>query len=216
MNLHSLIRASLSAVSMAAFGIMLVGAAPMAHAETDQDVVRSGNSARTVVNSFNNCVRTKWMSAGDPCAPPAPPAPKPVVQQTHVVIAQEERTIYFDFNKALLTDEAKRKLESLAVKLKSDRQVKQARIVGYADRIGRADYNEKLSRKRAENVRDYLIERGFINIQVAETRWLGDTAPSTHCAENLPHAELVTCLQQDRKVEVEIDYLPQPRPSTIQ
>ena len=51
----------------------------------------------------------------------------------------------------------KARLDTLANVLKSDQSVKEAKIVGYADRIGSVSYNEQLSQKRAETVRDYLI-----------------------------------------------------------
>ncbi len=78
------------------------------------------------------------------------------------------------------------KLDTLANVLTSSDNVKGARIVGYADRIGNArSHNEKLSKKRAENVKNYLAAKGLINTRVAETRWLGSSMPSTDCANNL-------------------------------
>jgi outer membrane protein OmpA-like peptidoglycan-associated protein len=134
-------------------------------------------------------------------------------QQIHqaAALSREERTVYFGFNLASLSSEMKTRLDGLAGVLRSDSQVKGARIVGYADRIGNPVYNEKLSKKRAENVRQYLIARGLINTQVADTRWLGASAPSTDCASGLSHTALVDCLQKDRRVEVEIDFTPDQR-----
>lgn len=175
--------------------IMLLHA-PEAWAVGDmRDVVHTA-SGRIVVNHFGNCVRTRWLGANDACAA----APR-------VAISQEERTIYFNFNKFALTPAAVQKLNSLAGRLKADSQVREARIAGYADRIGTASYNEQLSKKRAENVRSYLVSRGFVKGRVTATKWLGESAPVTNCPDTLPRSKLIACLQRDRKVEVEIDYL---------
>jgi OOP family OmpA-OmpF porin len=90
--------------------------------------------------------------------------------------------------------------------LKSDKEIKSVSIVGYADRIGSAAYNEKLSRKRAVSVKDYLAKQGYTNASVTKVRWVGKTKPSTNCAAGSPRASLIECLSPDRKVEVEVNY----------
>lgn len=173
-----------------------------AYAVSDKrDVVRN-SYGHVVVNSFNNCVRTQWVGDKDACEPQQP-------MRKRAQLSQEERTIYFGFNKATLSPQAANRLDSLASALKADSEVKQAQIVGYADRIGTPSYNEKLSKRRAEAVRRYLISRGFINATVADTRWLGESAPVTQCPDTLSRPQLIECLQRDRRVEVEIDYLPE-------
>jgi len=188
-------------------GLMLLAAANVAYADKDSRDAVHNDGDSVVVNSFDKCVRTKWSSADDECHPPTP-KPAPVVQEAQAVIGQEERTVYFDFNKTVLTPDSQTKLNNLAEKLKSDKQVRQARVFGYADRIGKAGYNQKLSEKRAEVVSKYLISRGFTNARVTETRWFGAEHPATNCADTLKRSKLIECLQKDRRVEVEIDYTP--------
>lgn len=176
-----------------------------AFAQTDtRDVVRDHNGT-IVRNTWGYCVRTKWNIGTDPCAPAVAPA---VVRQ-RIPIANEDRTVYFEFNKATLMASEKTKLDNLANTLKSDKQVKEATVFGYADRIGTTSYNDKLSQKRAQTVSNYLISRGFTNARVTETRWFGESQPATQCPDSLGRAELIRCLQKDRRVEVEIEYLPQ-------
>lgn len=185
----------------------LVALAPSAYAATDnRDVVRDVRG-QAVVNSFGNCVRTKWAANGDPCGPTEARAPRQVAQRA--TIAQEDRTVYFGFNQSRLSDESKQKLRSLATTLKSQEDVKEARIIGFADRIGSPSYNEKLSKKRAEEAQRYLVSQGIVNARATEIRWLGESTPATQCADNLPRAQLIACLQKDRRVEVEIDYYPE-------
>lgn len=184
--------------------VLLAGAAPCAHAQSTFDVVRD-ERGEFVHNSFGNCVRTRWISAADACGP----QPVNTVQtQRRTYIAKDERTVYFGFDKADLTPEARQKLDHLSQTLRSDEYVQQARIVGYTDRIGKTDYNEKLSMRRAESVRKHLQQNGVVTAQKTEMRWLGETVPLTSCADNLPRPQLIECLQRDRRVEVEVDYLP--------
>lgn len=172
--------------------------ASSAQAEDFRNVVRSTNG-NIAVNSFGNCVRSNFHNDKDACAPEA----RAVAPQR---IAQADRTVYFEFNKYSLTAEAVNKLNSLAARLTSDSQVRSAKIIGYADRIGTVSYNERLSKRRADNVRRYLVSRGFVKSEVANTRWMGESAPVTECPDNLTREELIACLQQDRRVEVEIEY----------
>ncbi len=168
------------------------------------DVVRSTSNV-VVVNNYGNCVRTRWNVGVDDCG--AAPVEKKAEIAPRQEIAQEERTVYFGFNKATLSPESKRKLDSLAGILKTETDVKQANIVGFADRIGSPSYNEKLSQRRAEAVRKYIVSRGYTRTQVTETRWMGEDAPITQCPNTLSRPALIECLQKDRRVEVEIGYL---------
>ncbi len=172
-------------------------------AENDQDVVRAESTGTIARSTDGECVRTQWTTSADPCSTRVM---APVQKKIVTNISREERTVYFGFNLAALSPEMEQKLDTLATTLTSASNVKGARIVGYADRIGNPAYNEKLSKKRAENVKQYLIAKGLINTQVADTRWLGSSTPSTDCPSTLKRADLLNCLQPDRKVEVEIDY----------
>jgi OOP family OmpA-OmpF porin len=159
---------------------------------------------RLAVNTFQNCVRSSFASGADECAPPVQATPAAPPQRAE--IGKEERTVYFDFNKFALSAEAVRTLNNLASRLKSDDQVKNAKIVGYADRIGTKSYNDQLSKRRADNVRRYMVSQGFVKGQVVDTRWMGEDVPVTQCPDNLNREQLIACLQQDRRVEVEIEY----------
>jgi len=164
----------------------------------NRDVVHSTNG-QIVRNSFGHCVRTQWMSPSDECHPMQ-------AMQVRKPIGEEERTVYFDFNKAEIMESERQKLDSLANVLQSRDEIDSVSIVGYADRIGTPSYNERLSKKRAEAVETYLRKRGYLNTSVADTRWVGESDPVTHCPNNLSHADLIACLQKDRRVTVDIQY----------
>jgi outer membrane protein OmpA-like peptidoglycan-associated protein len=185
----------------------------MAHAEADyRDVVR--DSEGQIVHLENGtCVRTKWLTDRDACAPMQRIAQQSIRRaQTSSVssdLSQEDRTVYFKFNRADLSAEAQQRLDTLARVLKSNERVKEAKIVGYADRIGSVAYNQKLSEKRAETVRGYLISKGYTNANVTETRWVGKSEPSTNCPVMNNRSQLIKCLHNDRRVEVEVEYVNQ-------
>lgn len=169
-----------------------------------REVVRSNGSGTVVRSTSGACVRTRWIDNQDDCATEIS-MPRAVSRS---VIARVDRTVYFEFDRAVLLPEMKQRLDTLASRLRADRNVRGAQIVGYADRIGNPSYNEKLSKKRAEAARRYLIARGVINTNIAETRWLGEDVPVTDCPDDLTRERLIECLQPDRRVEVEIDYIP--------
>jgi OOP family OmpA-OmpF porin len=95
-----------------------------------------------------------------PPAPAAAPAPKPAPP---AVVAQKvtfAADAFFDFNKAVLKPEAKAKLDDLVGKLKGI-SLEVVIAVGHTDAIGGDAYNQKLSVKRAEAVKAYLVSKGI-------------------------------------------------------
>ncbi|MGE3624429.1 MAG: OmpA family protein, partial [Bdellovibrionales bacterium] len=130
-------------------------------AESDHHaVVRDWRGYPVLTQLSGTCVRTKWMESHDVCHPDIA---ETVVQHTQRrQLSQEERTVYFPFNIASLTPDARGRLDTLATNIKSQDDVKGARVVGFADRIGTASYNEALSKMRAENVKSYLVSKGIV------------------------------------------------------
>lgn len=173
----------------------------------DNKVVRdtSGNIVRSY--EHGTCARTKWEEGSDPCATEprhvAQPAPKPVER---TVLSQKDKTVYFGFDSAQLSSDAKEQLDDVATTLQGANDIQSADIVGYADIMGNSSYNEALSRKRAQAVKDYLAERGYLNTQVAAVRGVGATNSVTQCDLSMPRDEKIACLSADRRVEVEVKY----------
>jgi outer membrane protein OmpA-like peptidoglycan-associated protein len=178
----------------AATGLLFAVIAGPVQADPSYGVVHDSNG-NPIRNTYGNCVHTKWLSDKDVCPMGA-------------AFTQEERTIYFEFNKAALTPEAKHHLNALIAKIKATGPLQSLEVVGFADRIGTNSYNDKLSKKRAEAVHAYLAAHGLMNSHVGKTRWLGDTEPTANCPEGMKRPELIKCLQPDRKVEVEVTYDP--------
>lgn len=168
------------------------------------DVVHD-KSGQVIRNTFGNCVRTKWESNIDECQ-----GTKRQIAQVQKIeryqIPDEERTIYFEFNKSKLSEGEEYKLNNLTSKIKTMNDISGVTIIGYADRIGTDSYNENLSQKRAKAVEEYMRKQGYLNVTVAKTRWLGESDPITQCATDMKRAALITCLHNDRRVTVEMRY----------
>ncbi len=96
-------------------------------------------------------------------APPPPPpaaapkpAPKPAPVAEKVTLAAD---VLFDFDKAVLKNEGKAKLDDLADKVKSI-NLEVVIAIGHTDSVGSDAYNQKLSVRRAESVKSYLVSKG--------------------------------------------------------
>lgn len=88
--------------------------------------------------------------------PPAPPAP-PAVAASKVTFAADA---FFDFDKSVLKPEGRAKLDDLVSKIKGI-NLEVIIAVGHTDSIGTDAYNQKLSVRRAEAVKAYLVSKGI-------------------------------------------------------
>jgi OmpA-OmpF porin, OOP family len=100
---------------------------------------------------------------------PAPPAPKPEPEKPKpesekpkpvaekVTFAAD---VLFDFDKAVIKPEGKSKLEDIANKVRGI-NLEVVIAIGHADSIGSDAYNQRLSVRRAESVKAYLVSKGI-------------------------------------------------------
>jgi outer membrane protein OmpA-like peptidoglycan-associated protein len=190
-----------------------------------------GQDSSPVTTGYGGCVHTSaWVSGLSyrQCDPqpiamerPVPPAPvetaaiqkepepmrmvaeSPTPQAPSAVPFRLSMDALFDFDSAILRTDAGAALDVLA------RQIAQADyrnidIVGHADRIGRAKYNQQLSEARAKAVREYLVAHGADGSRIAVSG-VGSSAPVTGSdCEAMRGKLLVSCLQRDRYAEVKV------------
>ncbi len=126
-----------------------------------------------------------------PPAPPAPPAP-PVVQSEKVTFAADA---FFDFDKSVLKPEGKAKLDDLVSKT-SGINLEVIVAVGHTDSVGSDEYNQKLSVRRAEAVKAYLVSKGIEKNRVY-TEGKGEKQP---VADN----KTTEGRAKNRRVEIEV------------
>lgn len=105
--------------------------------------------------------------------------------------------VQFAFDKSDIIEPAYDELNSLANILQTYPQLT-IDIAARADERGSEEYNEKLSQRRADAVRDYLIEQG-VDASRISTRALGETDP-------LMSGNSATAYAQNRSVQLTLSY----------
>jgi OOP family OmpA-OmpF porin len=106
--------------------------------------------------------------------PPPPPAPAPAP------VAVSEKATFsaaalFDFDKAVVKPAGKAALDDLMSKMEG-MNTEATITVGHTDSVGSNKYNEKLSMRRAEAVKAYLVSKGMDPARVF-TEGKGETQP---------------------------------------
>ena len=132
----------------------------------------------------------------------AKPAPKPVAEK--VTFAAD---VLFDFDRAVIKPDGQRKLDDLQGQMKGV-SVEVVIAIGHADRLGGDAYNQRLSVRRADAVKAYLVSKGTAQNRVY-TEGKGEKQPVSgdKCkgmGDDRKNAKLIECLQPDRRVEIEV------------
>jgi OOP family OmpA-OmpF porin len=140
-------------------------------------------------------------AAPAPKAAPAPaPAPKAAAPAPAPAPAAATKVTYaadafFDFDKAVLKAEGKAKLDDLVGKVKGI-NLEVIIAVGHTDSVGADAYNQKLSVKRSDAVKAYLVSKGIEKNRVY-TEGKGEKQP---VADNKTSAGR----SKNRRVEIEV------------
>jgi len=92
-----------------------------------------------------------------PAPAPRPAAPAPAPTSEKVTFAADA---FFDFDKAVLKPEGKSKLDGLVDQIKGI-TLEVVIAVGHTDSVGSDAYNQKLSLRRAEAVKAYMVSKGI-------------------------------------------------------
>ena len=129
-----------------------------------------------------------------PAAAPAPavvPAPAPAVASKVTYAADA----FFDFDKSVIKPEGKAKLDDLADKVKAI-NLEVIIAVGHTDSVGPDNYNQKLSMRRSQAVKAYLISKGIDKTRIY-TEGKGEKQP---VADN----KTKDGRAKNRRVEIEV------------
>ncbi|MBC7621412.1 MAG: OmpA family protein [Candidatus Saccharibacteria bacterium] len=136
---------------------------------------------------------------------PAPPAAVMVAPPMAQKVSFSADSL-FDFDSAAVLPGGRQQLDRFASELRGVRY-DVVNVTGHTDRLGAAAYNLKLSTRRAEAVRSYLITSGGVPADKISAKGVNGSDPITKmgdCPAKLARPALIRCLQPDRRVEIQV------------
>lgn len=167
-------------------------------------VTFADNSTKSIVTDSNNnvvtsilsgeCVRTKWDGGQKECK--AGVSSQSLIKKKFTSKSHNRSYIvFFNHNKFDLSVEAKGVLSNLFNDVKKAKRAV-FDLVGHADRSGNDDYNMNLSQKRADSVKNYLINLGVKSGNVKST-WEGESKPLVQTEDGIKEP-------QNRRAEIKV------------
>jgi OOP family OmpA-OmpF porin len=171
-----------------------------------------GNTYVNIGAIFNFGAPAQAAVAEPAPAPTAPVAPvekaSEMVVPATVVCKPTFETItvsaekLFGFDKYDLKYDGKVELDAAARKLTENADVDLVLVTGHTDRIGSNAYNQKLSERRANTVKEYLISQG-VDASRLKAVGKGESEPVAACKDrSLKGDKLIECLQPNRRVVI--------------
>jgi outer membrane protein OmpA-like peptidoglycan-associated protein len=123
---------------------------------------------------------------------------KPIVQQPKKTIWNPS-SIYFDFDKYSLREDALKSLDYNISELKKNAEYTFT-ISGYADSRGTQSYNKTLTDQRANTVKTYMIKNGIEKNRITATYSFGKTMLSNNCTDG------VECTDEEQQKNRRVDF----------
>nr|WP_245402636.1 OmpA family protein [Pontibacter sp. E15-1] len=115
-----------------------------------------------------------------------------------------EEKVRFEFDQARVQDSYKQLLDSIVVAL-SKYPDHVLLIKGHADFIGSEEYNQVLSERRAEAVKEYLIQQGVQNPDRMVTKGYGETQPLVQVNQRQSRRRTESARAKNRRVGFEMN-----------
>ncbi|MBN3859407.1 OmpA family protein [Neisseriaceae bacterium PsAf] len=195
----------LSAVLLALFASTSVFAAQHDHPGYTETSLTDG---KIVKNSYDECWQNSFLETKAPeCGGEVP------VQFEDSVISLSSNFL-FGFDKSTLRPEAIQTLNNAAAKITEQGiQVESVVIEGHTDFMGKEDYNQALSERRANSVRDYLISQGVpaeiisaVGYGESQARMTEQCQAQVAGIKNAAKKRLaqIDCIEPDRRVDIKV------------
>ena len=175
-----------------------------------------GQLDNVVRNAYGECWRNGFFNkeldglveCGDKEAP-KPVAVAPVAPAPAVVSQIKSFTLsaagLFAFDKTVITS-GNAALDGVVAELKGDKYLKSVAIVGHTDYMGAEAYNQKLSERRANAVKDYLVAGGIPAEKISASGAGESQAKMTEqCSKIKARTQRIACLEPDRRFEVTVE-----------
>jgi len=129
----------------------------------------------------------------------------PAVQKETVVLGA---SMLFDFDgrqEKHLRRAGLAQFDQLIARMKADYgDIERIEVIGHTDRLGKPEYNVKLSQDRAEVIKGYLVRKGLDPAKIV-AKGMGPAQPVKECTGKSPTPQLIECLEPNRRVEMIIN-----------
>ena len=102
-----------------------------------------------------------------------------------------------------LKTEGQSQLSAIAGKLLSTPNIGKIIIAGHADQLGDPQGNLQVSKQRAQTIKTYLVGKGVPG-ELVEAVGEGSNKPLVKCDMQQPRAQLIQCMEPNRRVEIEV------------
>ncbi len=109
-----------------------------------------------------------------------------------------------------LKNEGQHQLSAIASKLLNTPNIGKIIISGHADQLGDSQGNLQVSKQRAQTIRTYLVGKG-VPAELVVAQGEGSRKPLVNCDMQQPRTQLIKCLEPNRRVEIEVRGLTEPR-----
>lgn len=151
-------------------------------------------------DTYARSLYVRPVTEGSVCPDQAPPQAKPVAR-TYTLGADAlfafDRSGPYDMNA-----KGRESLDKLAAYIHQLDRIDGITVYGYTDRLGSVPYNQQLSQRRADTVRDYLASRGIPEERI--TAIGRGKADQVEPCPGLSGRVLRDCLQPNRRIVVEV------------
>ncbi len=166
------------------------------------------DALRQAKTEADKCLQTAQLApraaqAGVATAAAAASSTQVISRETYVLLTDT----LFKFDKSGSEDMIPgglQRLADVAQRLKAYKSIQTLTVLGYTDRLGTDDYNDKLSETRAKTVQAYLESLG-VKFASAIAQGKGKRDPvSKDCSTSASRELQIVCLQPDRRVTIEV------------
>ncbi len=121
----------------------------------------------------------------------------PVIKQNKVI---EFHNIYFDYGSANLKEESKQVLDRI-VEVMNENPTLEIELSGHTDSQSSADFNLKLSQRRADSAKDYIVSKGIAAYRII-AKGYGETRLLNHCKDGVKCSDEEHAI--NRRIEVKV------------
>jgi len=121
---------------------------------SDDGRAKTTTATTSATTTTSTAAGAQAETGSPPPPPPPPPPPAPKVERTIIL-----DDVLFDFDKSNVKPEAGAILDRL-VAFMNENKDKKVNLSGHTDNVGTEAYNQALSERRVNSVRDYVVKKG--------------------------------------------------------